>query len=155
MLQNTLKHHLGSIGLGQFISLRNHFHNFGTSKQCIQARNTSFASFDVQKVWEMLLNTLKYHLGSSGVEWLISLRNHFRNFGTPKQCIYARNTSFASFDVPKVCEMLRNTLKHRLGSSRGEWLISLGNYFRNFGTPKQCIESRNTSFASFDVLKVG
>ena len=63
----------------------------------------------------MLQNTLKHHLGSNGVEWLISLRNHFSNFGTSKLCIQARNRSFASFDVSKVYEMLQNTLKDCLG----------------------------------------
>ena len=82
----------------------------------------------------MLRNTLKYRLGSTGVEWLISLRNHFRNFGTQKMCMKARNTSFASFDVLKVCEMLQNTLKYHLGSNGVEWLISLRNNFHNFGT---------------------
>ena len=118
------------------ISFRNHFRKFGTPKYCILVRNTSFASFDMPKVCEMLRNTLKHHLGSNGVEWLISFRNHFRKFGTPKYCILVRNTSFASFDVLKVCEMLRNTLKHHLGSNGVEWLISFRNHFRNFGTPK-------------------
>ena len=86
------------------------------------------------KVCEMLQNTLKHRLGSNGVEWLISLRNHFRNFGTLKKCMLARNTSFASFDVQNVCEMLQNTLRLHLGFNGVEWLISLRIHFHNFGT---------------------
>jgi hypothetical protein len=29
-------------------------------------------------------NALNPHFGSTGVEWMVWLRNHFRNFGTPK-----------------------------------------------------------------------
>jgi hypothetical protein len=56
-------------------------HNFGTPKQCIEARNTSFASFYLSKVSEMLRNTPKHHFGCNGVEWML------HNFGTLKQCI--------------------------------------------------------------------
>jgi hypothetical protein len=40
--------------------------------------NTSFASFYVLKVSEMLQNTPKHHFGANGAEWML------RNFGTPK-----------------------------------------------------------------------
>jgi hypothetical protein len=40
--------------------------------------NTSFASFYMSKVREMIWNTLKRHFGSNGVEWFL------RKFGTPK-----------------------------------------------------------------------
>jgi hypothetical protein len=75
-------------------------HNFGTPKQCMQARNTSFASFYLLKVSEMLRNTPKHHFGSNGVEWMLHI------FDTPKQCIQARNTSFASCYLLNVSEML-------------------------------------------------
>jgi hypothetical protein len=84
-------------------------HNFDTPKQCIQARNTSFASFYLSKVGEMLRNTPKHHFGCNGVEWML------HNFRTPKQCIQARNTSFTYFYLSKVSEMLRNTPKHHYG----------------------------------------
>jgi hypothetical protein len=74
--------------------------NFGAPKKCIQGRNTSFASFYVPKVSEMLRNTPKHLFGSNVVEWMLL------NFGAPKKCIQVRNTSFASFYVPKVSEML-------------------------------------------------
>jgi hypothetical protein len=45
-------------------------------KICIQARNTSFASFYVSKVSEMLWNTPKHDFGYNGVEWMLY------NFGT-------------------------------------------------------------------------
>jgi hypothetical protein len=61
------------------------------------------------KVSEMLRNTAKHHLGSNVVEWMLL------NFGAPKKCIQARNTSFASFYVPKVSEMLWNTPNIILG----------------------------------------
>jgi hypothetical protein len=48
----------------------------------------------------------------------------------PKQCIQARNTSFASFYLSKVSEMLRNTPKHYFGSNVVEWML------HNFGTTK-------------------
>jgi hypothetical protein len=50
---------------------------------------------------------------------------------------------FCIFYVPKVSEMLWNTSKHHLGSNVSDWML------HNFATPKQCIETRNTSFASF------
>jgi hypothetical protein len=58
----------------------------------------------------MLRNTPKYHYRSNGVERML------HNFGTLKQCIQSRNTSFASFYVSKVSEILRNTPKNHFGS---------------------------------------
>jgi Icc-related predicted phosphoesterase len=40
--------------------------------------NTSFASFYMPKVNEMLRNTPNHHVGSNGVEWIL------RKFGTAK-----------------------------------------------------------------------
>ena len=117
--------------------------NFGTPKYCIQARNTSFASFDVSKVREMLRNTLKHHLGSSGVEWIFSLRYRFCNFSTQKYYIHARNISFALFDETKVCEMVRYTRKHRLGSNG---LISLRKHFFVTLVPKIVHSGLNHKF---------
>jgi hypothetical protein len=54
-------------------------------------RNTSFASFYVLKVSEIIRNTRKHRFGSNGLEWML------HNFGTPKYCIRARNMSFSSF----------------------------------------------------------
>jgi hypothetical protein len=85
--------------------------NFGTPKHCIQSRNTTFASFYMSKVSEMLRNTPKHHFGSNGVEWML------HNFGTTKHCIQSRNTTFASFYMSKVTEMLRKTRKHHFGSN--------------------------------------
>jgi hypothetical protein len=70
MLRNTQIHHFGSNV--EKLMLR----NFDTPKKCIQARNTSLASFYMPKVSEMLRNTTKHHFGSNGVEWML------RNFGT-------------------------------------------------------------------------
>jgi hypothetical protein len=86
-------------------------------KKCIQGRNTSFASFYVPKVSEMLRNTPNHLFGSNIVEWVLL------NFGAPKKCIQARNTSFASFYVPKVSEMLWNTPKHHFQSNVVEWML--------------------------------
>jgi hypothetical protein len=72
----------------------------------------------------MLRNTRKHHYGSNEVEWMLL------NFGAPKKCIQARNTSFESFYVPKVSEMLRNTPKHHSGSNVVEWMLC------NFATLK-------------------
>jgi hypothetical protein len=49
-----------------------------------------FCTFYDSKVSEMLRNTRKHHFGSNGLEWML------HNFGTPKYCIRARNTSFSS-----------------------------------------------------------
>ena len=117
--------------------------NFGTPKQCIQARNTSFASFYILKVSKMIQNTHKYHCTPKGLEWMHLVGNYFCNFGTPKQCIQDRNTSFASFYMPKVSKMLQNTPKHHFGSNGVDWML------RNFGNPKYCIQAQNTSLASF------
>ena len=103
-------------------------------KNWSQGQNTSIETFYVLKVCEMLRNTPKHHVESSGVEWMLSLRNYCRKFGTPKSCLQARNTSFASFYVSKVCEMLQNTPKHRFGSSGVEWMLLLQNHLWNFST---------------------
>jgi hypothetical protein len=52
------------------------------------------------------------------------------------------------FYLLKVSKMLRNTPKHQFGSNEVDWKL------HNFGTPKQCIQSQNTSFASFYLSKV-
>jgi hypothetical protein len=57
MLRNTPKHHFGS-NVVEWMLL-----NFGALKKCIQAQNTSFASFYVPKFSEMLRNIPKHHFG--------------------------------------------------------------------------------------------
>jgi hypothetical protein len=105
MLWNTPKHQFGSNEVEWKL------HNFGTPKQCIQSRNTSFAFFYLSKVSEMLWNTTKNYYGSNRVERML------HNFSTPKQCIQSRNIIFASFYLSKVSEILRNTPKHHFGSN--------------------------------------
>jgi hypothetical protein len=73
-----------------------------------------FASFFIRNVSEMLENTLN-DFGSTGVEWMLLLRNDLCNFGAKEWCIRTRNTSFASFYFPKVSEMLQNTPNNHLG----------------------------------------
>jgi hypothetical protein len=101
-------------------------HNFVTPKQGIKARTQVLHALRAEDN-KMLLNTLKHHFGSNGVEWM------FHIFGTPKQCIQARNTRFACFYLSKVSEMLRNTPKHHFRSNGVEWML------HNFGTSKLCI----------------
>jgi hypothetical protein len=72
MLRNIPKQHFGSNGVE--LKLR----NLGALKYCIQARNTSFASFDMPKVSETLWNTPKHHFASNAVEQTLL------NFGTLK-----------------------------------------------------------------------
>jgi hypothetical protein len=86
--------------------------------------------------------TLQTSIWVQWSDWML------HNFGTPKRCIQARNTSFTSFFQSKVSEMLQNTPKHHFGSNGVEWML------HNFGTPKQSIQSRNASFASFYLSKV-
>jgi hypothetical protein len=50
-----------------------------------------FFFFYMPRLCEMLRNTSKHHFGSNGLEWML------HNFGSPKYCIRARNTSFSSF----------------------------------------------------------
>jgi hypothetical protein len=50
-----------------------------------------FFFFYMPRVCEMLRNTSKHHFGSNGLEWML------HNFGSPKYCIRARNTSFSCF----------------------------------------------------------
>jgi hypothetical protein len=52
--------------------------SLGTPKLCIQAKKTSFSSFDMPTVSEKLKNTPKHHFGSNGVKWML------HNFGTLK-----------------------------------------------------------------------
>jgi hypothetical protein len=65
-------------------------HNFVTPKHGMKAR-TQVLHVLRAKDNEMLLNTLKHHFGSNGVEWML------HNFGTSKQCIQSRKTCLASF----------------------------------------------------------
>jgi hypothetical protein len=127
MLWNTPKHHFGSNGVEWRL------HNFGTPKQCIQSRNTSFESFYLSKVSEILRNTTKHHFGSNG---------DVSQLWYPEIVHWGSDASFASCYLSKVSEMLWNTPKHQLESNGVEWML------HNFGTPKQC-QARNTSFASF------
>jgi hypothetical protein len=46
-----------------------------------------FTSFYFANVSEMLQNTPNNHLGSNGVEWMLRLRNHICNFGTPNSAL--------------------------------------------------------------------
>jgi hypothetical protein len=52
-------------------------HNFGTPQQCIMARTQVLHVLRAEDN-EMLLNTLKHHFGSNGVEWMLLI------FGTPE-----------------------------------------------------------------------
>jgi hypothetical protein len=70
--KNTPKHYFGSNGVEWMIR------NLSTLKLCIQAWNTSSASFYVLKVSETVKNTPKHLFGSNGVEWML------HNFSTLK-----------------------------------------------------------------------
>jgi hypothetical protein len=96
-------------------------HNFGTPKQSIQSRNTSFASFYLTKVSEMLRNTPKHHFGSNGVEWM------FHNFGT-------QNSAFS----PETQVLHLSTCRRLVKYSETLPNITLGpmEMFHNFVTPK-------------------
>jgi hypothetical protein len=109
-------------------------------KHCIQSRNTSFASFYLSKVSEMLWNIPKHYFGSNGVEWVV------HDLGTSKHCIKAR-TQVLHVLRAEDHEMLWNTLKRHFGSNGVEWML------HNFGTPKQCIKARNTRFDYFYLSK--
>ena len=50
--------------------------------------------------------------------------------------------------------MLRNTPKHHFGSNWLDWIQSCQNFFRKFGSSKQCIQPQNTSFVMFFTMKV-
>jgi hypothetical protein len=106
MLQKTPNNHFGSNGAEWMFWLRNHICNFGTPKVCIQARNRSFASFYFPKVSEMLQNIPNNHFGSNGVEWMLWLRNHICNFGTPNSAFRPETQVLHFFFMLKVCEML-------------------------------------------------
>jgi hypothetical protein len=107
--RNALKHSQTSIWVQ---GVERMLYNFGIPKHCIQSRNTSFASFNLSKICEMLCNTPKHHFGSNGVEWML------HNFGIPKQFIQTRKTSF-SFFLP--FEGKRNALKHSQTSFWVQW----------------------------------
>jgi hypothetical protein len=64
----------------------------------------------------MLQNTPNNHLGSNGEEWMLWLRNHICNFGTPNSAFRPETqVSIASFYFPKVYEMLQITPNNHLG----------------------------------------
>jgi hypothetical protein len=171
MLRNTPKHQFRSNGVEWML------HNFGTPKQCIQSRNTSVSSFYPLKVSEIRWNTPKtsfwlqwrcfatlvpqnsaFRLGRkfcifylykvSEILWNTP-KHHFRSNGDVSQLWYPEivhsgsERKFWIFYLSKVSEMLWNTPKNQFGSNGVEWML------HNFSTPKQCIQARNTSFASF------
>jgi hypothetical protein len=133
MLQNTTKHYYGSNRVERML------HNFSTPKQCIPSRNIMFASFYLSKVSEILRNTPKHHFGSNG---------DVSHICYPGSSSFRLGCRFCIFYVSKVNEMLRNTPKHHYGSNGVEWMP------HNFGTPKHCIQTPNTSFPSFYLSKV-
>jgi hypothetical protein len=70
MHENNPNHHFLPHKVELMHLARNYSHNFGTPKYCIQVRNTGFASFYMQKVNEVLQNTLQHNFWSNGVEWM-------------------------------------------------------------------------------------
>jgi hypothetical protein len=100
-----------------------------------------FCIFYLSNVIEMLWNTPKHHFGSNGVEWMV------HSFRIPKLCIQAQTQVLHLFRV----EGLRNALKHSRTSIWVQWSTMDAS---QFGTPKHCIQSQNTSCASFYLSKV-
>jgi hypothetical protein len=99
----------------------------------------NFVSFYLSKVSEILRNATKHHFGSNGEVWQLWY---------PEIVHWGSDASFASYYLSKVSEILWNTPKHQFGSNGVDWML------HNFGTPKRCIQARNTSFASFFQSKV-
>jgi hypothetical protein len=71
-------------------------HNFGTRNSVFRPETQVLHLFTCLS--EMLRNTPKHYFGSNGVDWMLHI------FDYPKQCIQARNTSFASCYLLKVRE---------------------------------------------------
>jgi hypothetical protein len=70
-----------------------------------------FCIFYVSKVSEMPWNTPKHEFRSNGLEWML------HNFGTPKYCLRARNTSFLLLPA----KGLRNAQKNFQTSFWVQW----------------------------------
>jgi hypothetical protein len=64
------------------------------------------------KFSEIIRNTRKHHFGSNGLEWML------HNFGTPKYCIQARNTSFSSF----TCQVFAKCSETLANIILGQWI---------------------------------
>jgi hypothetical protein len=130
MLWNTPKHQFGSNGVEWMLD------NFGTPKQCIQSRNTSFASFYLSKVSETLRNTTKHHFESNG---------DVSRLWYPEIVHWGSDASFTSFTCCRLTKCYETLPNINLGPME---------MFHDYGTPKQCIQSGNISFASFCLSKV-
>jgi hypothetical protein len=61
---------------------------------------------------------------------------------------------FLSFYITKVSKLHENNPNHYFLCNGVEWMHMVWNHSHNFGTPKYCIQDRNTSFASFRMWKV-
>jgi hypothetical protein len=95
-----------------------------------------FCTFYMSNVSEMLRNPRKHHFGSNGLEWML------HNFGTPKYCLRARNTSFLLLHA----EALRNAPKHFHTSFWVQWTWMDAS---QLWYPEIVHSGWNTSFASF------
>jgi hypothetical protein len=130
MLRNTRKHYFGSNGLEWML------HNFGTPKYYLWARNTSFFLLPAKG----LRNAPKHFQTSFRVQ---CTRMDASQLWYPEILYSDPKHEYFIFYLPRVCEMLRNTSIHHFGSNGLEWML------HNFGTPKYCIRTRNTSILSF------
>jgi hypothetical protein len=95
----------------------------------------------VLKVSEINRNTRKHHFGSNGLDYML------HNCGTPRYCIRVRNTSFLLLPA----EGLRNAPKHFQTSFWVQWTRMDAS---QVWYPEIVHSGKNTSFASFYVLKV-
>jgi hypothetical protein len=111
-------------------------HNFGTRNSAFGPETRVLHPLRA----EGLRNALKHSQTSFWVQWT---RMDSSQLWYPEIVHSGPKYELCFFYVPKVSEMLRNTRKHHFGSNGLEWTL------HNFGTPKYCIRSRNTSFSSF------
>jgi hypothetical protein len=155
---------------------------FGTPKKCIQARNTSFASFDMLRDSKMFWNIPKHRCGSNGMDasqhcYLKIVhsgpKHEFSYFYVRRLAKWSKthpNINQSRMDASQlryleiVIQSRNTSIAYFYVSKVSETLWNTPKHrFRSnvvermlltFGTQKKCIQARNTSFASFDILRV-
>ena len=98
---------------------------------------------------ETLQNTHNHHFGSNGGYWVRSGEKARRRFRTPETVHSAPKQEFCNFfvpNIPKRSKTLPNivlSVMEVIGCVRPKKLVG------GSGPPKQCIRTRNRSFATF------
>ena len=98
---------------------------------------------------ETLQNTPKHRFGSNGGYWVRLGEKARRRFRTPKTVHSDPKHEFCNFFVPNVPKRSKTLPNIVLGLTEVIGCVRAKKLVGGSGPPKQCIRTRNTSFATF------